>query len=242
VRWALELHGRGAMTWRSSEWLADRRFADRRDAGRLLAAALMQYAGTEPVVLGLPRGGVPVAEEVARRLGGTLDVWIARKLGVPGHEELGMGAVAEGPAVVIDHHIVDPLCISREQILAVAHREIAELQRRVHRFRPDGAMPRLAGKTVILVDDGIATGGTVRAAIRGVKKAGPARVVLAVPVAPPETVAALRSEVDDLVCLHQPSELVAIGLWYDDFHQVPDEEVERILERWRGHKPEHARA
>jgi len=208
-------------------------FADRREAGRLLAGALTRYAGTDPIVLGLPRGGVPVADEVAELLGGTLDVWVTRKLGVPGHEELGMGAVSEGPAVVIEHGIVDPLCISREQIFAVAHREIAELRRRVQRFRPGGEMPRLAGRTVILVDDGIATGGTVRAAIHGVKKAGPARVVLAVPVAPPEVVAALRPEVDDLVCLRQPPDLMAIGLWYEDFRQVSDDEVVHILERRR---------
>jgi putative phosphoribosyl transferase len=208
-------------------------FADRRAAGRLLADALLPYAGIDAIVLGLPRGGVPVADEVARVLGGTLDVWVARKLGVPFQPELGMGAIAEGPAVILDRSIVQALGITREQILEITHRESAELHRRVARFRGGREPPALRGKTVIIVDDGIATGGTMRAAVQGVKKSEPARVVIAAPVGAPSTLASLRADVDDLVCLRQPAELIAIGLWYEDFRQVSDDEVARILEGWR---------
>ena len=207
-------------------------FADRREAGRLLAQALIHHAGTNALVLGLPRGGVPVADEVARVLGGTLDVWVVRKLGAPMQPELGMGAIAEGPAVVIDRSTVRLLGISSAQLLAVARREMVEVRRRVERFRGGRPAPALGGRTVILVDDGIATGGTMRAAIRAVKKRGPAQLVVAVPVAAPDSVATLRREVDEVVCLHEPEHLHAIGLWYEDFRQVPDEEVSRILERF----------
>jgi putative phosphoribosyl transferase len=205
-------------------------FADRHDAGRLLAQALLRYAGTRPIVLGLPRGGVPVADEVARTLDGDLDVWVARKLGAPFQPELGMGAIAEGPAVVLDRSTVRLLGITRAQLLDVARREMGEVRRRVERFRGGRTPPDMRDRTVILVDDGIATGGTMRAAVRAVKKRRPARLVVAVPVGPPDTVAALRREVDDVVCLHEPEALFAIGLWYEDFRQVRDDEVVRILE------------
>ena len=208
-----------------------RMFADRRDAARALAQALIHHAGTNPVVLGLPRGGVPVAEEIARVLGGALDVWVVRKLGAPFQPELGMGAIAEGPAVVLDRSIVADLGVSRADLFEVARREMAEVRRRVARFRGGRAAPELRGRTVILVDDGIATGGSMRAAIRAVKKHRPARLVLATPVAPPDVIAALGREVDEVVCLYQPEALYAIGLWYEDFRQVPDEEVARILAR-----------
>ena len=165
-------------------------------------------------------------------LGGTLDVWVVRKLGAPMQPELGMGAIAEGPAVVIDRSTVRLLGISSAQLLAVARREMAEVRRRVERFRGGRPAPALGGRTVILVDDGIATGGTMRAAIRAVKKRGPAQLVVAVPVAAPDSVATLRREVDEVVCLHEPEHLHAIGRWYEDFRQVPDEEVSRILERF----------
>lgn len=207
-----------------------RRFADRRAAGRLLGRALAGYAGTDPVVLGLPRGGVPVADEVARALGGTLDVWVARKLGVPFQPELGMGAIAEGPAVVLDRSTLLLAGVTRAQLLEVARREMTEIRRRVERFRGGRTPPELRGRTVILVDDGIATGGTMRAALRAVKKRHPAHLIVAVPVAPPDTVAELRREVDDVVCLHAPEALFAIGLWYADFRQLGDDEVVRILE------------
>lgn len=205
-------------------------FADRHDAGRMLAQALLRYAGTSPLVLGLPRGGVPVADEVARTLDGDLDVWVARKLGAPFQPELGMGAIAEGPAVVLDRSMVRMLGITRAQLLEVARREMGEVRRRVERFRGGRTPPDLRDRTVILVDDGIATGGTMRAAVRAVKKRRPARLVVAVPVAPPDTIAAIRREVDDVVCLHEPEALLAIGLWYEDFRQVRDDEVVRILE------------
>jgi len=206
-------------------------FPDRRTAGRLLAQALLHHAGTNPIVLGLPRGGVPVADEVARILGGTLDVWVVRKLGAPMQPELGMGAIAEGPAVVLDRGIVGMLGVGTPQLLGIARREMIEVRRRVERFRGTRPAPDLRGRTVILIDDGIATGGTMHAAIRAVKKRGPARLVVAVPVAPPETVAALRRDVDEVVCLHEPDNLYAIGLWYEDFRQVADESVTRILAR-----------
>jgi putative phosphoribosyl transferase len=206
-------------------------FADRRAAGRALAKALRHHAGVGAIVLGLPRGGVPVADEVARALGGSLDVWVVRKLGVPFQPELGMGAVAEGPAVFLDRRLVRLLGIDAPQLLAVARREQEEIRRRVERFRRGRPLPALSGRTVILVDDGIATGGTMRAAIRAIRRRGPARLVVATPVASPEIVAALRPEVDELVCLHQPDDLHAIGLWYENFDQVDDEEVIHILER-----------
>ena len=212
-------------------------FADRRAAGRDLAQALLRYAGTRPVVLGLPRGGVPVAAEVARVLDGTLDVWVARKLGVPIQPELGMGAIAEGPAVFLDRSTVALVGITRAQLLEVARREMNEIRRRVERFRGGRTPPDLRDRTVILVDDGIATGGTMKAAVRAVKKRRPARLIVAIPVAAPDIVAEFRAMVDDVVCLHQPAALFAIGLWYEDFRQVRDHEVVRILERARHDGP-----
>ncbi|HWU86552.1 MAG TPA: phosphoribosyltransferase family protein [Kofleriaceae bacterium] len=181
-------------------------------------------------MLGLPRGGVPVADEIARALGGSLDLWIVRKLGAPHQPELGMGAIAEGPAVVVDRTIVHLLGIDAPRLLAVARREMENVRRRVERFRGGRPLPALQGRTVILVDDGIATGGTMRAAIRAIRKRGPARLVVAAPVAASEVAAALRREVDELVCLHETDELYAIGLWYEDFRQIPDDEVASILE------------
>lgn len=206
-------------------------FADRRAAGRELAQALIHHAGTNAIVLGLPRGGVPVADEVARVLAATLDVWVVRKLGAPSRPELGMGAIAEGPAVVLDRSIVRALGVSRAEIFEVARREMNEVSRRVERFRTGRVAPELGGRTVILVDDGIATGVTTRAAIRAIKKRRPARLVLAVPVASPDIVEALGRDVDELVCLYQPDPMYAVGLWYEDFRQVPDEAVARILAR-----------
>jgi len=208
-------------------------FPDRRAAGRELARALLHHAGQDAIVLGLPRGGVPVADEVARGLGATLDVWVVRKLGTPLQPELGMGAIAEGPAVVLDRSLIDLVGVSREQLFAIARREMAEIGRRVARFRGARPVPELRGRVVILVDDGIATGGTMRAAIRAIRKRRPAQLVLAVPVASPDVLATLRGEVDEIVCLHRPDDLYAIGLWYEDFRQVPDEVVAETLEASR---------
>jgi putative phosphoribosyl transferase len=212
-------------------------FADRRSAGRLLAQELLRYAGTDPIVLALPRGGVPVADEIARTLSGTLDVWVARKLGVPFQPELGMGAIAEGPAVVINRSTLELAGVTRSQLLDVARREMNEIRRRVERFRAGRTPPDLRDRTVILVDDGIATGGTMRAALRAVQKHRPAHLIVAVPVAPPDTIAELRGQVDDVVCLREPDPLYAIGLWYEDFRQVHDEEVVRILEHAARERP-----
>jgi putative phosphoribosyl transferase len=205
------------------------RFAHRRDAGRRLASALQRYAARpEVLVLGLPRGGVPVAFEVARALHAPLDVVVVRKLGTPGHAELAMGAVAKGvlvreEGVIVRQHIAD------EVVKAAAEREEAEVIRREQRFRGDRPPLQLSGRTVILVDDGIATGATMRAAVRAVRALQPARLVVAVPVAAPELVAELAGEVDEMVALLQPANLVAVGLWYDDFGQTEDDEVARLL-------------
>lgn len=191
----------------------------------------MHHAGRNALVLGLPRGGVIVADEVARVLDATLDVWIARKLGAPLQPELGMGAVAEGPAVVIDRDIARAVRVDRAALLRIARRELAEVRERVKMFRGARPLPAIAGRTVIVVDDGIATGGTIRAAIRGIKKLHPAQLVVAAPVAAADTAASLRREVDEVVCLHEAGNLGAVGYWYEDFRQVPNEEVVRVLMR-----------
>ncbi len=209
------------------------RFADRAQAGRRLAAALSTRAWTDAVVLGLPRGGVPVAYEVAVALNAPLDVVVVRKLGVPFQPELGMGAVAEGPALYVNRELVDLCGVSPGELMAVIRREAVEVRRRVVRFRGGRPPPDVRGRCVILVDDGIATGGTTRAAIRAVRRRGAGRLVLAAPVAARNTIAMLRPLVDEVVCPSQPRALSAIGAWYDDFRQVPDDEVTRLLERAR---------
>jgi putative phosphoribosyl transferase len=213
-----------------------RRFHDREDAGRQLAAKLMPYANQEPIVLGLPRGGVPVAYEVALALGAPLDIWVVRKVGVPWHPELGVGAVAEGNYVYVSPEILNAVGLRRDEVSEVVEEKRAEVAERVRRFRGERRPPDLRDRTVILVDDGIATGGTVRAAARAVKAASPRRIVLAVPVASPDTLDELASEVDETVCLLSPSNLYAIGLWYEDFRQVPDDEVVKLLERARAER------
>lgn len=212
--------------------ISEERFLDRVDAGRRLAARLTAYAGrADVVVIGLPRGGVPVAYEISRALRAPLDVLIVRKLGVPGHEELAMGAIASGGARVMNDEVLDALGIGDAEVEHVAARERVELERREHAYRGTRAHPAVEGRTVILVDDGIATGATIRAAVHALREQQPARIVIAVPVAAPESVALLRREADDVVCLHTPDPLLAIGIWYDDFGQTTDAEVVRLLEQ-----------
>jgi putative phosphoribosyl transferase len=207
------------------------RFRDRQDAGRQLGQALASCAGEAPLVLALPRGGVPVAFEVAAALDAPLDVWVVRKVGVPFQPELGMGAVSEGPALVLDERLIAQLGLTWSEVMEVVRREQAEVERRAWRFR--GARPpvEVRGRTVILVDDGIATGGTAQAGLEALRARGAARIVLAVPVAAPRSVERLGVLADEVVCLLSPPQMMAIGLWYEDFTQVADEEVAGLLAR-----------
>jgi putative phosphoribosyl transferase len=215
-----------------------KRFRDREEAGRELGAALRALAGEDPVVLALPRGGAPVALEVARALSAPLDVWIVRKIGVPWHPELGMGAVAEGNYVHLTRDVIGYVGISDDELEKATEQKRREVEERVRKFRAGRPPPELRDRTVIVVDDGIATGGTVRAAIGSIRAHRPKAIVLAVPVAAPDTVKALEAEVDRLVCLATPRDLHAIGLWYEDFGQVSDDEVVRILARAREERKE----
>jgi putative phosphoribosyl transferase len=215
-----------------------KRFRDRAEAGRFLAGKLRAYAGRPDVlVLALPRGGVPVAYEVARALGAPLDVFVVRKLGLIGHEELAMGAIASHGVRVLNDDVVQALNIPPEVIDAVAAEERQELERREKAYRDDRPVPDVRGRTVILIDDGLATGSTMRAAVAALKMLHPARLVVAVPVASRETCSELRREVDDIVCAFTPEPFMAVGLWYEDFTQTSDEEVHDLLERAAGPAP-----
>ena len=207
----------------------DRSFRDRADAGRLLAAALGELAGEDVVVLGLPRGGVPVAYQVARALGAPLDVIVVRKVGVPHHAELAMGAVGEDGATVTNEDVVRAMRVARQELYAAEERERVEVQRRVRALRAERPRVPLRGRTVIIVDDGIATGATARAACRVARAEGAARVVLAVPVAPPATVSALADVADRVVCVRRPTVFGAVGAFYDDFRATTDAEVMALL-------------
>ncbi|MBF6593615.1 MAG: phosphoribosyltransferase [Thermaceae bacterium] len=201
-------------------------FQNRQDAGRVLAEALKSYAGQKNLyVLGLPRGGVPVAKEVARALQAPLDVLVVRKLGVPGHLELAMGAIASGGGRVLNQELLRRLRLSPSDIEPVEERECQELSRREQVYRGHRPFPDLKGKTVIVVDDGLATGATMKAALAAVEKGNPARVVVAVPVAPPETLEEIKSLVNQVVCPLVPTDFGAVGEWYQDFPQTSDEEV-----------------
>jgi predicted phosphoribosyltransferase len=207
-----------------------KRFRNRTDAGRRLAEKLAAYANRPDVlVLGLPRGGVPVGFEVARALGAPLDVFPVRKLGVPGYEELAMGAVATGGVRVLNDEIVGGLGISEHEIDAAVARELEELARREQLFRGDRLPPDIEGRTVILVDDGLATGATMRAAIQALRQQHPAYIVVAVPTASPDTCEALKAEADDVICAMTPEPFFAVGHWYEDFTQTTDEEVRDFL-------------
>lgn len=206
-------------------------FADRGDAGRRLAQALAGHAGDNPLVLGLPRGGVPVAYEVARALNADLDVLFVRKLGAPGHEELGIGAVIDGanPQMVLNEDIVRQLSPGRAYIEAEVARQLREIERRRREYVGDRKPIEVEKRTVILVDDGIATGGTVRAALKGLRKAHAGKIVLAVPVAPIDTLHDLAAECDEIVCLLRPDPFYAVGVHYADFRQTSDAEVTQLL-------------
>ena len=206
-------------------------FVDRTDAGRHLARRLRHLRGADVVVLGLPRGGVPVAFEVAEELRAPLDVIVVRKLGVPFQPEYGFGAIGEGGVRIVDDHVVRQTRLTEVQIAEVEVRERAQLDRRVSRLRGDHPPVQLAGRTVIIVDDGIATGSTARAACLVARALGASRVILAVPVGSVEGTAALRHTADEVVCLHTPARFFAIGEWYGDFGQVTDEEVTTLLDK-----------
>jgi putative phosphoribosyl transferase len=206
-------------------------FADRSEAGRMLARALAHRRLVDPVVLALPRGGVPVAAEIARRLGAPLDIVLVRKIGVPYQRELAAAAVVDGgeAEIVTNDDVMASAGLTRADVERLAGRELAEIERRRQAYLPGRERVPLDGRTLILVDDGIATGASVRAALVALQRRRPRVLVLAVPVAPADTLAALRSEVDDIVCLETPEPFVAIGLYYRDFHQLSDGDVVRAL-------------
>ncbi|CAM5562721.1 MULTISPECIES: phosphoribosyltransferase [Streptomyces] len=217
-------------------------FTDRLEAGRRLGTRLAEWASGQelprPLVLALPRGGVPVAVEVARSLGAPLDVLIVRKIGVPGRPETGVGAVVGDDPPLYDPRALAALGLDEERLAPEAARERAELRRRALLYRGDRATPEVAGRAVILVDDGLATGATARAALRHLRGREPARLVLAVPVGAPEAAAALRAEADEVVCLEQPPAFGAVSLWYEEFPQVDDEEVAEALNACRPPAPD----
>lgn len=204
-------------------------FRDREEAGRLLGASLAGYAGEGTLVMGLPRGGVPVASEVARMLDAPLDVFVVRKLGVPFQPELAMGAIASGGVLVRNEPVLAMVPDSDQALERARRHEQQVLEERERRYRGQRHARDPAGRTVIVVDDGVATGSTMKAAIRALKAAGARRVVAAIPVAPPDTVEELAALADDVVCLQAPPGFSAVGQWYEDFSQTSDDEVERLL-------------
>jgi predicted phosphoribosyltransferase len=206
-----------------------REFRDRSDAGRRLAAVLLERRPDDPIVLAIPRGGVPVAAEVARALGAPLDVAVGRKLGAPGRPELGVGAVGEDGVVVTTDRLLERLGVSSEELAATAEREAAEVARRVRRYRGDRPPVPVVGRTAVVVDDGLATGFTALAAVRLLRGRGAAAVVLAVPVASAETAEWLAAEADRVVAVASPRPMLAVGEWYRDFRQTTDEEVVALL-------------
>lgn len=206
-------------------------FQDRTEGGRLLASKLAKYANRPDVqVLALPRGGVPVALEVAKALNAPLDVFIVRKLGVPRHEELAMGAIASGGVRVLNRDVIDRLRIPRALIDAATTREQEELSRRERLYRGDRVAPELQNRIVILVDDGLATGSTMRAAVKALRKLHPSKVIVAVPTAAPSTCDEFKTEVDEIICAMTPEPFYAVGAWYEDFSQITDDQIRDMLE------------
>ena len=216
-------------------------FHDRIDGGRWLAAALMTWRDADPVVVALPRGGVPVGFEVARALGAPLDVLVVRKLTAPGRPTLRLGALAEGGARYLDVDLIDSLGVSVEQLRELIEQEQVELARRVLAYRGDRAPIDLRGRTVLLTDDGLSTGVTARAAIAALRPLGPREVIVAAPVCAPETLKALRSEVDAVVCARSPTDLAAVGHWYEDFSETSEEEVRWCVGNASAHGARRAR-
>ena len=208
-------------------------YRDRIEAGKNLASQLANYANDDVLVLALPRGGVPVAYEVAKALNAPLDIFLVRKLGVPGHEELAMGAIASGGVRVLNHDVVDHLLIPAGVIDSVAANELRELERRERAYRGSRPEPEVREKTVILVDDGLATGSTMRAAAAALRQQNPARIIVAVPVSAPQTCDEYRMGVDEIVCAITPEPFYGVGQWYVDFSQTTDDEVRDLLERGR---------
>jgi len=208
------------------------RFRDRLEAGRLVAEALAGYSSRpDLLVLALPRGGVPVGFEVARSLNAPLDIMLVRKLGVPGHEELAMGAIASGGIRILSDDVIAAFGITEPVLAAVTAVEQEELERQERSYRDDRPPPVVRGRTVILVDDGLATGSTMLAAAGAIQRQSPERVIVAVPVAPPETCRAMRHAVDEVICVGSPEPFFSVGTWYRDFSQVSDDEVHELLER-----------
>jgi putative phosphoribosyl transferase len=213
----------------------DQPFRDRRDAGRQLARELERFRSKKPIVLGLPRGGVPVAFEVAEHLDAQLDVFVVRKLGVPGHEELAMGAIASGGALILNREVLEFMHIPLPIVEDVAQREAAEVVRRDAMYRDEAPLLRVEGRVVLLVDDGLATGSTMRAALSALRILGPARLIVAVPIAAPDACSALIDIADEVICAHTPEKFRAVGLWYKNFDQTSDDEVKQLLSTNREH-------
>jgi putative phosphoribosyl transferase len=206
-------------------------FEDRAYAGRLLGQALAKYANRpDVIVLALPRGGVPVGFEAAQAINASLDIMLVRKLGTPGHEELAMGAIASGGITVFNAELVSRLHIGPELMEAAIKREQQELERREQAYRGNHPLPVVENRHVILVDDGLATGASMRAAVAALRQRNPASVIVAIPVAPPDTVAMLKEEADEVICLAMPEPFSAVGRWYRDFSQTTDEDVKSLLE------------
>ena len=217
-------------------------FENRTDAGRQLAEALLKYKSRQPVILALPRGGVPVAAEAAAALDAPLDLLLVRKIGLPSQPELAMGAVADGeePTIIRNSDVIELSGVSKEEFDAVCNEERAEIERRRKRYLGDRARSEVRGRVTIIIDDGIATGATTLAAIRAVRMRKPKELVLAIPVAPLDTIKRLHPEVDGIICLDTPEELGAIGYFYRDFHQISDDEVIATLKRFPANRSAHA--